>query len=378
MLRRRTFLGCAALPWASLSLAITPALDDRRLVLLMLRGGLDGLTAVPVPGDPAFAEARAVLGRFETPPLPLSEPFALHPQLGRLHAMYGRQELLVLHATGLPYRERSHFDAQQLLESGGQRPHERDDGWLGRALAVTGGGAIGLASAVPLALRGTPRADTWSPSALPDPTPDLLARLDRLYADDPALGGALARAQALHGDAMAGAVVAGGAAVALAAKAAEFLARPSGPGTAVLELGGWDSHAFQAAPQGALTRNLKRLDTVLGTLHTGLGPRWAQTVVIVVTEFGRQVSVNGTQGTDHGSGGMAMLAGGAVRGGRVIADWPGLAMKDRYEGRDLRITTDLRALLHGVLHEHLQLPRAALDGTVLPGVAVPLRDLVRS
>ena len=385
MLNRRSLLAAGVLPWASLAMAAAPAPGERRLVLLILRGGLDGLQAVPAPGDPAFADARGVLGRFDSAPLPLAGPFALHPQLSGLHALYGRQELLVLHAIGLPYSERSHFDAQQLLESGGQRPHERDDGWLGRALAATGGGAIGLGTAVPLVLRGAAQVDTWAPSALPDPAPDLLARLERLYAGDPALGTALARARTLQaGPGMAGMAgragpaAGAGAAEGLATRAAEFLSRPGGPGTAVLELGGWDSHANQAAPQGAITQNLKRLDAMVSALHIGLGPRWAQTVVLVLTEFGRQVAVNGTQGTDHGSGGIALLAGGAVHGGRVLADWPGLAMKDRFEGRDLRSTIDLRALIHGVLHDHLQVPRATLDRTVLPGVAAPLRDLLRA
>lgn len=376
-MKRRHLLPLLAAPWATLSLATAPAGGDRRFVLLVLRGGLDGLSAVPAPGDPAFAEARGPLGRFERPPLPLEGPFALHPQLAHLHRLYGRGELLVVHATGLPYRERSHFDAQQLLESGGTRPHERDDGWLGRALAATGGGALGLATAVPLVLRGSDRVDTWAPSTLPEPDADLVARLARLYAADPALGPALERARALHADPAMAEGPTGGAAEQLAAKAAEALARPGGPGTAVLELGGWDTHANQAAPQGALVRNLTRLDAMVATLERGLGRRWARTAVLVVTEFGRQVAVNGTQGTDHGSGGVALLAGGAVRGGRVRADWPGLAPAQRFEGRDLRITTDLRALLHGLLHEQLQVPRAALDAGVLPGVSAPLRDLVR-
>lgn len=387
-MKRRTLLGSLLpLPWATLSLAAAPATNDRRFVVLVLRGGMDGLSAVPVPGDPAFADARGVLGRFDGPALPLAGPFALHPQLSRLHTLYGRGELLVLHATGLPYRERSHFDAQQLLESGGTRPHERDDGWLGRALVVTGGGALGLATAVPLLLRGSAQVDTWAPSTLPEPGPDLVARLARLYAGDNALGPAFERARALHAGAMAEGMdrlagadggTGGGAAEQLAARAAEFLARPGGPGTAVLELGGWDSHANQAAPQGALVRNLQRLDAMVAALEQGLGPRWGRTAVLMVTEFGRQVAVNGTQGTDHGSGGVALLAGGAVRGGRVLADWPGLAPAQRFEGRDLRITTDLRALLHGLLHEHLQVPRAALERTVLPGVSAPLRDLLRA
>jgi uncharacterized protein (DUF1501 family) len=381
MERRSLLTTLAALPWATLSLAATPSTDDRRFVLIVLRGGLDGLSAVPVPGDPAFAESRGALGRFDSPALPLQGPFALHPNLPGLHALYGRGEMLVVHATGLPYRERSHFDAQQMLESGGSRPHEVDDGWLGRALAATGGGAIGLATAVPLALRGGGhRIDTWAPSALPDPDADLVQRLSRLYAGDATLGQALERARMLHADPMPSAMAGNdgsGPATGLATKAAEFLSRPGGPGTAVLELGGWDTHANQAAPQGALARNLTRLDGMVAALRTGLAARWSRSVVLVVTEFGRQVAINGTQGTDHGSGGVALLAGGAVRGGRVLADWPGLAPAQRFEGRDLKTTTDLRALLHGLLYDHLQVPRAVLDKTVLPGVAAPLKDLVK-
>lgn len=381
MIRRRdAVFALAAMPWARLSLAAAPTTSDRRLVVVILRGGMDGLSAVPVPGDPDFAEARGALGRFASPVLPLDGPYALHPQLRRMHAMFGRGELLVLHATGLPYRERSHFDAQQLLESGGQRPYERGDGWLGRTLALTGGSAVGMTTAVPLVLRGTASVDTWAPSFLPDPAPDLLARLDRLYAADSALGTALARARSLHADPGTGDMAApgSGSAEALAGKAAEFMSRPGGPGTAVLELGGWDTHAYQHLPNGALASSLGRLDATLGALQAGLGERWGGTAVLVVTEFGRQVAINGTYGTDHGSGGVAFLAGGAVRGGRVLGDWPGLAPKDRFEGRDLRITTDLRALLHGLMHEHLQVSRATLDASVLPGVGTPLRDLVRS
>lgn len=378
--RRHALLALAGMPWATLSLAAAASTSERRLVVLILRGGMDGLSAAPVPGDPDFTEARGVLGRFASPALPLVGPYALHPQLGRMHAMYGRDELLVLHATGLPYRERSHFDAQQLLESGGLRPYERADGWLGRALALNGGGAIGMSTAIPLVLRGTGSVDTWAPSFLPDPSSDLLARLDRLYAGDAGLGAALARARSLHADPGTGDMAApgSGGAEALSAKAAEFMSRPGGPGAAVLELGGWDTHAYQHLPNGALASSLGRLDAMLGALQAGLGERWASTAVLVVTEFGRQVAINGTNGTDHGSGGVAFLAGGAVRGGRVLGDWPGLAPKDRFEGRDLRITTDLRALLHGLLHEHLKVPRATLDASVLPGVGTPLRDLIRS
>ena len=395
MAARREFIGAllsgaALAPWSQLSLAGQVPGQDARLALIVLRGGLDGLTAVPLPRDEAFNAARGPLAQLAAAPLPLEGPFALHPALAEMHALYGRGELLVVHATGLPYHERSHFDAQQLLESGGARPHELDTGWLGRALAANGRKGMALQTAVPLVLRGPGDIDTWAPSVLPEPSVDLVTRVERLYRADPVLAQALARARALRSDgAMADAAPmmgsAGGPrgqALALARRAGEFLAASDGPQAAVLELGGWDSHANQALPQGALTNNLKLLDAMVASLRDALNASagtWQRTVVLVVTEFGREVAVNGTQGTDHGTGGAAFVIGGAVRGGRVIADWPGLAPKERFEGRDLRITTDLRAVFKGVLHDHLRVARSAIDGTVLPGTSAlkPL-DLLKS
>jgi len=378
---RAMLVSSVAAPWCALSLAGRADGDGARLVVVLLRGGMDGLSAVPLPNDAQFSAARGPLAAFASTPLPLDGTFALHPALVEMHALYQRQELVALHAIGLPYRERSHFDAQQLLESGGQRPYELSTGWLGRALAAKGRKGLALQTAVPLVLRGPGDVDTWAPSTLPDPSTDLVARVERLYAGDPPLALALARARALREggtmperDALSGAA-AGGArtlAITLARRAGEFLLRPGGPQAAVLELGGWDTHANQASPQGALNNNLKLLDTSIMALREALSAQpsgWARTVVVVITEFGREVAINGTQGTDHGTGGAAFVLGGAVRGGRVIADWPGLAPKDRFEGRDLRTTTDLRALLKGVLHDHLNVARTTLDQAVFPGSA---------
>jgi uncharacterized protein (DUF1501 family) len=290
--------------------------------------------------------------------------------------MYGRGELAVVHAVGLPYRERSHFEAQQSLESGGVKPYELATGWLGRALAAAGSKGIAINTAVPLALRGTAAIDTWAPSTLPDPSPDLVARLQALYAGrDPALAQALERARGLRADggpetAMAARPLGGGAqlAVTLARKAGEFLCKADGPQAAVLDMGGWDTHANQALPNGPLTNNLRILDSALGALRETLfaGGVWSRSVVVVATEFGREVAVNGTLGTDHGTGGAAFVLGGAVAGGRVVSDWPGLAKRDRFEGRDLRVTSDLRSLFKGVLGEHLRIARATLDRDVFP------------
>ena len=388
--RRRRLLGAALgagtlAPWSALSFAAgvaSNALADRRLVFVILRGALDGLSAVPALGDPDFAAARGALAQFPAAPLALDTTFALHPNLAQLHAMYARGELAVVHAVGQPWRDRSHFDAQQVLESGGVRPYELATGWLGRALGAQGSKGLALNTAVPLVLRGPGVVDTWAPSALPDPGADLVARLDRMYVNDAALATALERARALHFGAampadMAGGGMGGAAAgragsfVVLAQRAAEFLAEPNGPQAAVLEMTGWDTHANQANPNGPLANYLRQLDTGLAALRDGLlaSGTWSRTVVVVATEFGRTVAINGTLGTDHGSGGAAFVLGGAVNGGRVIADWPGLAARDRYEGRDLKVTTDLRAVLKGVLADHLQVPARRLATEVFPGSA---------
>ena len=377
--RRRLLgaLGAGALaPWATLSFAAAGAPTGNRFVFVILRGGLDGLACVPAVGDPEFAPARGPLAQFASAPLPLDATFALHPNLAQLHAMYGRGELAVVHAAGLPYRDRSHFDAQQVLESGGVRPYEISSGWLGRTLGGNGARGLALNTAVPLVLRGPATVDTWAPSNLPDPSADLVARIERMYANDRTLATALERAKALHFDSTMAADMSGGMGggrnggfVVLAQRAAEFLAQPDGPQVAVLEVSGWDTHANQGNPNGPLANNLRQLDTGLAALRDGLqtGNTWARTVVVVATEFGREVAINGTLGTDHGTGSAAFVLGGAVQGGRVLADWPGLAKKNRYDGRDLRITTDLRSVLKGVLADHLKVTERRLGSEVFPG-----------
>jgi uncharacterized protein (DUF1501 family) len=387
-LSRRRVLGAASAlalaPLASLSFAGSRRAGGNRFVLVILRGGLDALSAAPAIGDPEFAAARGPLGQFGAAPLPLDATFALHPQLAELHAAYARGEAAVVHAVGLPYRERSHCDAQQVLESGSARPYELGTGWLGRALGGSGAKGVALSTAVPLVLRGDAVVDTWAPSVLPNPSADLVARLHRMYAADPALAKALERARKLHLDgsgsaggqddvagAMNGAGVRPGSFRGLTQRAAEFLSERNGPQVAVLELGGWDTHANQANPNGALANGLRTLDGGLATLRSHLSATgaWERTVVVVASEFGREVAINGTLGTDHGSGGVAFVLGGAVRGGRVVAEWPGLAKAQRFEGRDLRITTDLRAVLKGVLADHLQIASKRLDREVFPDSA---------
>jgi uncharacterized protein (DUF1501 family) len=381
--RRSVLAGGATLtllaPFARLRAA---ANRDSRFVLVILRGGLDGLAAVPPYAEPAYAQLRGSLALAkpgtQDGALDLDGTFGLHPSLTNLHSMYRAREALVLHAAATPYRERSHFDAQNVLEAGGTAPNSGDGGWLNRALAALDSAgdareAVALADSVPLVLRGELAVTSWAPSQLPETDDDTLARVRRLYeAADPelaaSLNGALeARDIAGDGaDARMGGGRGGLGLAPLASAAARFLSTPDGPRIAVLDAGGWDTHANQGAAQGPLAQRLRGLDAGLQMLKTELGPHWRETTVLVVTEFGRTVAVNGTRGTDHGTAGCAFLVGGAVAGGRVVADWPGLAARDLHEGRDLRATTDLRALFKGVLHERFGVSESALARSVFP------------
>lgn len=363
-------LGLATLLPTRLALAAGKIAEPEapRLVVVMLRGALDGLAAVPAPGDPAWAALRGSDGPV---PLPLDGFFGLHPALMGLQRWWGEGQLLVLHAAASPYRERSHFDAQQLLESGGERPFELGTGWLGRALQASGqGSAVALSSSLPLALRGAQQAGTWTPTRRAGADEDLLARVGQLYQDDAALSAAWKRAMAQQG--MLGGDAAGGGSgfAALARQAGTFLAAEQGPRVAWLEANGWDTHTNQA---GRLQRLLAGLDEGLMALREALGSQWPRSTVLVMTEFGRSAVLNGSGGTDHGTAGMALLAGGAVAGGRVLADWPGLARTQLLDGRDLRPTLDLRQMLAAVLQRQFGLSQAQLAGGVLPGVSA--RDL---
>lgn len=396
MLNRRTLLaastGAAALSVPLCAFGQAQA-TNKRLLILILRGGMDGLSAAPPIGDPAYAGVR---GRLALPrtgqgaALPLDDTFGLHPDLPKLHALYRAGELLPIHACATAYRERSHFDAQNVLETGAAAPFARAEGWLNKALAALPPArpemAMALAAQAPLILRGAAPVATWSPSALPDVHSDTLERLLALYdRRDPALANALESAMSANLVAMeSGAYEMGGRGgrnlPAMAQIAARFLKDANGPIAAVLETSGWDTHANQAAVQGALARNLRQLDDGVEALKAEMGAEWDNIVVVVATEFGRTVAPNGAGGTDHGTGAAAFLAGGAVNGGRLLADWPGLSNRALHEGRDLRPTTDLRAIFKGVLADHLQVSAAALERDVFPdsrGVA-PAVDLIRS
>lgn len=395
--RRRTLnlLAAGALaPLAAPRLAFAAAPTERRLIVVLLRGALDGLAAVPPWRDGNYAEIRRDLA-FDPPGagdgvLDLDGYFGLHPALAPLHARYRAGELTVFHAVAGPYRDRSHFDAQDLMENGTARARGATDGWLNRALAKLSAGnerlALAVGQQVPLLLRGDVPVASWAPRNLPEAPPDFLAKLGALWADDPLLAPALAeglRAQAMSDDLLgptpAGPPRRGPALAGLGEPVGRLLASPRGPRIAVLEANGWDTHANQGKLTGRLATALEQLGRALEGMASGLGPAWSQTAIVAITEFGRTVAPNGTGGTDHGTATCAFLLGGAVRGGRVLADWPGLSPQNLHEGRDLRPTLDLRRVLKGVLHEHMGIDTAVLDRTVFPesADARPLGDLFR-
>lgn len=401
-LSRRDVLRSAALTGGAVlcsRVAFAAAGDtDARFVLALLRGGLDGLSAVPPYADPDYARLRrqiaiAAPGR-DGGALDLDGRFGLHPSLAFLHEAYADGELAVLHAVATPYRERSHFDAQDVLESGFPAPHADRTGWLNRALAALRvrelrgprqRRGVALGQNVPLVLRGPAEVVSWSPSRLPPLDSDTVARISDLYAGDELLSRRLADALALKSQVPAS--MDGGGAPGRRAElletvtaAARFLRDDDGPSVAVFDTTGWDTHANEGGARGPLAARLEALDTALRELKRGLGPAWERTVVLVATEFGRTAEANGSRGTDHGTAGAAFLLGGAVAGGRVVADWPGLAPSALYEGRDLAPTLDLRSVMKGVLGEHLGVPERALETDVFPeSRAAPLlHGLVRT
>jgi uncharacterized protein (DUF1501 family) len=386
--RRELLLASGVLfAWAYMPrLALAEGRDPRFLVIV-LRGALDGLAAVAPVGDPGWVRLRgndALQTNGETAALLLDNFFALHPAMPNLHRMYQAGQASIVHAVASPYRERSHFDGQDVLESGLTKPGG-DTGWLNRVLAhlqpadrVTGKDAFAVGPITPLVARGSAPVLSWTPSRLPPAGSDTASRLLDLYRHtDPVLARALEERNALAAIAKGGMDESNlgpkpaGPALAYfteaASGAARFMARPDGPRVGALAFDGWDTHANEGVAHGRLSALLGALDGALAAIESGMGTAWKDTAVAVITEFGRTARINGTEGTDHGTATVALLAGGALKGGRVIADWPGVAETALYEGRDLKPTTDLRAVMKGILRDHLRADERALAQQVFPG-----------
>ena len=391
--RRQLLLGSGTLfAWAYVPKLARAEGRDPRLLVIVLRGALDGLAAVAPVGDPDWVGLRgdkALTLDGKTPALPLDSFFALNPAMPNLHRLYKAGAATIVHAAATAYRERSHFDGQDVLESGLGKPGAAYTGWLNRALTSlqpagrAGGGrdAFAVGPIAPLVVRGPAPVLSWTPRRLPPAGDDTMMRLMDLYQHtDPALARVLADRMGLANIARAGGMdgeqprAAGAGQVRAyfaesAGTAAKFLARPDGPRIGALAFDGWDTHAAEGASNGRLAMLLGALDGAIAAIETEMKEAWGETVVAVVTEFGRTARINGTDGTDHGTATVALLAGGALKGGRVIADWPGLKPAKLHDGRDLKPTTDLRAVLKGLLKDHLRVDGTALAATVFPDSA---------
>jgi uncharacterized protein (DUF1501 family) len=371
-MNRRTLIarGLGAACCLAASPLVTPVLlaaapGDNRLVVIILRGAMDGLAAFPPLGDPAFAAMRprlaATVGGRE-----LDDRFGLHPALAPLLPLWQRGELAVAHAVATPYRgKRSHFDGQDLLEAGGSTPGAIRDGWLNRALTLIPDArpetALSVGRESMLLLRGPAPTGAWSPGDRLRLRNDERGLLDRLYANDPLFLRAFRAAEELA--AVGEAEAAGGDADPIARFAGERLAAEAR--IAAFSIGGWDTHVGQG---NAIVRPLGRLARAITTLEAASGPAWERTLVIAMTEFGRTARENGSGGTDHGTGGAALLAGGAVRGGRVYGDWPGLGDGALYQDRDLMPTTDVRAYPARALEALFGIDTGRIESVIFPGL----------
>ncbi|MBW8294433.1 DUF1501 domain-containing protein [Sphingopyxis sp.] len=358
-----TVAAAGTLPVFAYAAAATP----RRLVFIIQRGAADGLATVAPTGDPAFAAARRTLADETASGAKLDTMFTLHPALATTAGLYSGQQAHFAHAVATAYRDRSHFDGQNMLEGGGSRPYGRSDGWVGRLLTLlptAERAAIAIAPAVPLALRGTVQVGTYAPSRLPQADGDLIAGLSALYAEDPLLHplwDSAVKTQELAGD-IGGNNGRNGAD--LGKLAASLMLPADGARVMMVETGGWDTHSGQ---RGRLNAQLRGLDQLIGALQSGLGPAWNDTLVIVATEFGRTVEVNGTGGTDHGTASTAMLLGGSLAlGGKVSADWPGLTPAERLDGRDLRPTRSLESVIAAAVAHHYALDPKRVMTTLYP------------
>lgn len=368
MLTRRFFLGAGGSAVAALSMpgmAFARAATSRRFVFIIQRGAADGLSIVAPTGDPQHSGLREGFDQDLAAGSKLDSYFTLHPALAEGAKMFAAKQALFVHAVASPYRDRSHFDGQNVLETGGFAAYQLKDGWLNRLLGLlpkADSKALALSDTVPMALRGANEVASYAPSNLTGPSDDLLQRVSAMYDPDAQLHALWSEALATR--TMAGDVQGDGRnGAAIGSVAAKLLAGESGARIAMVETNGWDTHSGQ---RGRLAAQLRNLDGIVGSLKSGLGADWANTLVIAATEFGRTARPNGTGGTDHGQASVSMLFGGALAGGKVIADWPGLSTASLYEGRDLKPTTDLDALMAGALAQHYTLEPARVMAALFP------------
>ena len=314
----------------------------KNLVVIMLRGGMDALCAVPVVGDKNFEKRRKQLILDDT--IKLNSDFSLHPVLDNFHDLWKENKGAIVHATNIPYTERSHFDGQNLMESGGKVPYKVKTGWLGRGMKAAGLKQEGLALALPmpLILRGVPQNNNYFPTKGKLPTDKVLSLLKDVYkerSEDELIGmleiiKSRPKERSYAADDL----------YSLANEAGTLLKKPDGPRVAVFEVGGFDTHAAQGGVHGTHSDCLKEMDLVFGTLKKRLKEEFDNTLIVTLTEFGRTIKQNSGLGTEHGYGSAIFMGGGLLKKNQVYTDWPGLKSKELFQGRDLNSTIDARSV----------------------------------
>ena len=318
----------------------------KNLIVIMLRGGMDGLCAVPVIGDKRFEKIRK--GILIENPMKLDADFALHPKLKGFSECWHDNTGAIVHATSIPYTARSHFEGQNLMESGGRVPYQEKTGWLGRGMKLANlkGEGLALSLPMPLLLRGVPKNDNYYPTDGRLPREETLELLKSVYADssEEELLDMMNFIKKRKNEQMGtGASYDKRNNKNLAMKAGQLLSNLNGPRVAVFEVNGFDTHAAQGGINGTHTRCLVEMDTIIQNLKISR-TAYANSIILTVTEFGRTIKKNGGNGTEHGYGTAVFLAGGLVKKSQVHTDWPGLKRKEMYEGRDLNATIDARSV----------------------------------
>lgn len=383
--------GCGGVPERRRSGA---AATESRLIVVFLRGAVDGLSVVVPHGERDYYAMRPTIAI--APPgkpngaIDLDRSFGMHPALQKLAPLWEQKKLAFVHASGSPDPSRSHFDAQEFMETGTPGKRNTIDGWLNRLLVPLPGEraitqAVSVGDTTPRILTGgTPVATLPvgrdAGKAIVLDQPQWRQAFDKLYAGRDALSVAYRTGVAAHQELVAdltaqdansamGAPAATGFALD-AAHLAWVMRRDARIRVGFIALGGWDTHAAQGGASGQLANRLRGLADGLATLAVELGPAFKDTVVAVVSEFGRTCRENGNGGTDHGHGNAIWLLGGSVRGGTLYGEWPGLSSKEMYEGRDLAVTTDFRSVFAHICTHHLGVADTAMDG-VFPGFVPP-------
>ena len=312
-------------------------ITEKRLLIVLLRGGMDGLASIPPIGDKNLSKIRKdilVNGADD-----LDGFFGINPGLKFLGSEYHQGKAAFVHATSFPYTGRSHFDGQNIMETGGEQAYALTSGWVGRAMNAAGYSSLSVSLPIPIILRGNELNSNYFPTNFRKVNPAVYNDVQQMWKEDPQLSGLIEPMMAREIDLFG---AGRGKTRELVSFAAKEMHKPNGPRVGLLEFEGFDTHALQGNEQGHHAQILAELDGVLEAFKRQMGDLYENTVVVTVTEFGRTASENGTQGTDHGYGSAIFLAGGLVKGKQVVSDWPGLSTKNLYEGRDLLMTIDAR------------------------------------